>query len=78
MANALLDELRFAEQAGVAVEVGTYSGRHFTGCGVWAVDPDDAWVDLHTPPQGLGGDDTTRTRIEAADIASVTVTDIEW
>jgi hypothetical protein len=76
MTSPFLDDLRFAQQARRAVEVGTYSGRHFQACGVWEVDPEDGWVLLHTPTSM--GDTTTRTRIDAADIASVTVTDIEW
>jgi hypothetical protein len=69
------DDLRFAQQARVAVEVDLLDGRHFF-TGVVDVDDENGSVSLHRP-QDLG-DTTTRVRVRLDDITSVAVTDVHW
>jgi hypothetical protein len=69
------DDLRFAQQAGVAVEVDLLDGRHFF-TGVADVDDESGSVSLHRP-QTLE-DTTTRVRVRLDDITSVSVTDVQW
>jgi hypothetical protein len=69
------DDLRFAQQAGVAVDVRLFAGQRFQ-TGVADVDEEAGLVSLYRP-QTLE-DTTTRTRIGLDDITSLAVTDIQW
>ena len=69
------DDLRFAQQAGVAVEVDLLDGRHFF-TGVADVDDEGESVSLHRPQ--TFEDTTTRVRVRLDDITSVSVTDVHW
>ena len=71
--NAWSDDLRFAQQAGVAVEVNLFDGQQFF-TGVADVDDEGGFVSLHRPQ--TFGDLTTRARVRLEDITSVTVTDV--
>jgi hypothetical protein len=73
--SAWSDDLRFAQQAGVAVEVNLFDGQHFF-TGVADVDDENGAVSLHRPQ--TFGDLTTRVRVRLDDITSVTVTDVQW
>jgi hypothetical protein len=69
------DDLRFAQQAGVAVEVDLFDGRHFF-TGVADVDDKNESVSLYRIT-GLQAP-TTRVRVRLDDITSVAVTDVRW
>jgi hypothetical protein len=73
--SAWSDDLRFAQQTGVAVEVDLFDGRHFF-TGVVDVDDEEGLVSLHRPQDF--GDTTTRVRVRLDDITSVAVTDVHW
>jgi hypothetical protein len=73
--SAWINDLRFAQQAGVAVEVHLFNGQRFT-TGVADVDEDAGEFSLYRP-QSLG-DATTRARFRLDDITSLAVTDIQW
>jgi hypothetical protein len=73
--SAWSDDLRFAQQAGVAVEVRLFDGQRFQ-TGVADVDEEAGLVSLYRP-QTLE-DATTRVRIRLDDITSLAVTDIQW
>ncbi len=73
--RAWSDDLRFAQQTSVCVEVHLLNGqRHFTG--VESVDEENGLVSLYQP-QDMG-DKSTRIRIRLDDITSLTVTDVRW
>lgn len=69
------DDLKFAEQSGVCVEVTLLNGQQYPPTGVHGVDEENGWVSLYQPQ--YMGDETTRVRIWLGDIASVTVTDVQ-
>jgi hypothetical protein len=69
------DDLRFAQQAGVCVDVRLLSGEQYL-TGVESIDDEEGWVSLYTPQ--YMGDETTRARIRLDDITSLTVTDVRW
>ena len=69
------DDLRFAQQTRVAVEVNLLDGQHFF-TGVADVDDEGGFVSLHRPQ--TFGDLTTRVRVRLDDITSVSVTDVHW
>jgi hypothetical protein len=73
--SAWSNDLRFAQQAGVAVEIHMYDGQHFT-TGVADVDEDAGEFNLYTPQ--TFGDTTTRVRLKLDDITSLAVTNIQW
>jgi len=73
--SAWSDDLRFAQQAGVAVKVRLFDGQHFF-TGVESVDDEAGLVGLYQP-QDLA-DTSTRVRIQLDDITSLTVTDVAW
>ena len=73
--SAWSNDLQFAQQAGVAVDVHKFDGQHFQA-GVADVDEDAGLFSLYTP-QTLG-DTTTRVRLKLDDITSLSVTDIQW
>jgi len=73
--SAWSEDLRFAQQAGVAVDVRLFDGQHYT-TGVAEVDEENEPVSLFRPQ--TMGDTTTRARIKLDDITSLTVTDIRW
>jgi hypothetical protein len=73
--SAWSDDLRFAQQAGVAVEVHLFDGQRFQ-TGVADVDEETGTVSLYRP-QTLG-DTTTRVRVRLDEITSLAVTDIQW
>lgn len=69
------DDLQFAQQAGVAVDVHMFDGQHFQ-TGVVDVDEETGLFSLYTPQ--TFGDTTTRVRLKLDDITSLAVTDIQW
>ena len=73
--SAWSDDLRFAQQAGVAVDVRLFDGQHFQ-TGVADVDEDAGLVSLYRPQ--TFDDTTTRVRFRLDDITSLAVTDIQW
>jgi hypothetical protein len=73
--TAWSEDLRFAQQAGVAVDVRLFDGQHFQ-TGVADVNEEEGLVSLFRPQ--TMGDVTTRTRVRLEDITSLTVTDIQW
>jgi hypothetical protein len=73
--SAWSDDLRFAQQAGVAVEVRLFDGQQFF-TGVADINEEDGLVSLHRPQ--TFGDLTTRVRVRLDDITSLTVTDVQW
>jgi hypothetical protein len=73
--SAWSDDLRFAQQTEVAVEVRLFDGQHFL-TGVADVDEEEGLVSLHQPQ--TFGDLTTRVRVRLDDITSLTVTDVQW
>ena len=73
--SARVNDLRFAQQSGVAVEVRMFDGQQFT-TGVADVDEEAGEFSLYKP-QSLG-DTTSRVRLELDDITSLTVTDTQW
>jgi hypothetical protein len=73
--SAWSDDLRFAQQAGVAVEVRLFDGQEFL-TGVESVDDEAGLVGLFRPQ--TMGDTTTRVRVRLDDITSLAVTDVRW
>jgi hypothetical protein len=73
--SAWSDDLQFAQQAGVAVDVHMFDGQHFV-TGVESVDEEDGLFGLYQPQ--TFGDTTTRVRLRLDDITSLAVTDIQW
>jgi hypothetical protein len=73
--TAWSDDLQFAQQTGVAVDVHLFNGQHFQA-GVADVNEEEGLVSLFRPQ--TMGDTTTRTRVRLEDITSLTVTDIQW
>jgi hypothetical protein len=73
--SAWSDDLKFAQQAEVAVDVRLFDGQHFQ-TGVADVDEEGGLVSLYRPQ--TFGDTTTRVRVRLDDITSLTVTDIQW
>jgi hypothetical protein len=73
--SAWSDDLRFAQQAGVAVDVRLFDGQRFQ-TGVADVDEETGLVSLYRP-QTLE-DTTTWVRVRLDDITSLAVTDIQW
>ena len=73
--SAWSDDLQFAQQAGVAVEVHMFDGQRFQ-TGVADVDEETGLFSLYTPQ--TFGDTTTRVRLRLDDITSLAVTDIQW
>ena len=73
--SAWSDDLQFAQQAGVAVDVHMFDGQHFQ-TGVADVDEETGLFSLYTPQ--TFGDTTTRVRLKLDDITSLAVTDIQW
>jgi hypothetical protein len=74
--TAWSEDLRFAQQAGVAVDVRLFDGQHFQ-TGVADVNEEEEGLVSLFRPQTMG-DVTTRTRVRLEDITSLTVTDIRW
>ena len=70
-----VDDLRFAQQARVAVEVTLFDGQKFL-TGVHDVDEQVGTVNLYEPQ--TFSDATTRRRVQLADITSVVVTEIDY
>jgi hypothetical protein len=70
------DDLRFAEQSGLCVEVTLTNGQQYGPTGVQSVDEENGWAILYQPQ--YMGDETTTVRIWLPDITSVTVTDVRW
>ena len=73
--SAWSEDLRFAQQASVAVDVRLSDGQHFQ-TGVADVDEEEGLVSLYRPQ--TMGDTTTRVRVKLDDITSLAVTDIQW
>jgi hypothetical protein len=73
--SAWSDDLRFAQQAGVAVDVQMFDGQHLQA-GVADVDEEAGLFSLYQPK--TFGDTTTRVRLKLEDITSLAVTDIQW
>ena len=71
----IVEDLRFAQQARVAVEVTLFDGQKFF-TGVHDVDEDVGIVSLYEPQ--TFSDATTRRRVQLADITSVVVTEIDY
>lgn len=75
--SAFTDDLRLAQQTGKAVQVRLYSQTKLGEyVGVHEVNEEEGWVSFRTPQ--TFGDDTTRTRVELSDIASVTVSGMDF
>lgn len=70
-----VDDLRFAQQTRVAVEVTLFDGQKFF-TGVHDVDEQVGTVSLYEPQ--TFSDATTRRRVQLADITSVVVTEIDY
>jgi hypothetical protein len=73
--TAWSDDLKFAQQAGVAVDVRLFDGQRFQ-TGVADVDDENSLVSLYRPQDF--DDTTTRVRIRLDEITSLAVTDIQW
>ena len=73
--NPWANDLRYAQQIGVAVDVHMFDGQHFQA-GVADVDEDAGLFSLYTPH--TFGDTTTRVRLKLDDITSLAVTDVQW
>ena len=73
--NPHAENLRFAQQAEKCVEITMTTGQKFM-TGVHDVDEDQGLFTLYTPQHM--GDETTRTTLHLADIASLSVTEISW
>ena len=71
----VVEDLRFAQEARVAVEVTLFDGQKFF-TGVHDVDEDVGIVSLYEPQ--TFSDATTRRRVQLADITSVVVTEIDY
>jgi hypothetical protein len=63
--SAWSEDLRFAQQASVAVDVRLFDGQHFQ-TGVADVDEEEGLVSLYRPQ--TMGDTTTRVRVKLDDI----------
>jgi hypothetical protein len=73
--NPWANDLQYAQQIGVAVDVHMFNGQHFQ-TGVADVDEDAGLFSLYKP---LDFDDTTtRVRLRLDEITSLAVTDIQW
>jgi hypothetical protein len=73
--SAWSDDLQFAQQTRVAVDVHMFNGQRFQ-TGVADVDEEAGLFSLYQP---LDFDDTTtRVRLRLDDITSLAVTDIQW
>ena len=70
-----VEDLRFAQQARLAVEVTLFDGQKFF-TGVHEVDEPVGVVSLYEPQ--TFSDAATRRRIQLADITSVVVTEIDY
>jgi hypothetical protein len=70
-----VQDLKFAQQATVAVEIRLYTGESLL-TGVHSVDEDTDTFVVYAPQ--TMGDDTTRRRIGLNDIQSITVTDVDY
>jgi hypothetical protein len=73
--SAWSDDLRFAQQTGVCVEVHLLNGQQYV-TGVESVDEENGLASLYHPQHM--GDESTRVRIRLDDITSLTVTDVRW
>jgi hypothetical protein len=73
--SGMVDDLKFAMQARVAVDLTLLNGEHLL-TGVHSVDEDDGSVNLWAPQ--TMGNDTTRRRIRIGDIMSLSVTDVDY
>jgi hypothetical protein len=73
--KAFWDDFRFAQTAGVAVEVHLLSGEKLM-TGVHEVHEDEGFVTLFAPQ--TYGDETTTRKVDGDLIASVAVTDVQW
>ena len=73
--DGFVEDLRFAQQARVAVEVALFDGQKFF-TGVHDVDEQVGIVSLYEPQ--TFSDATTRRRVQLADITSVVVTEIDY
>jgi hypothetical protein len=73
--SAWADDLRFAHQADVCVEVFLLNGQRML-TGVHSVDDESDTVMLYNARHM--GDTTTRVRVRLDDIMSLTVTDIRY
>jgi hypothetical protein len=73
--KAIVDDLRFAEKADLAVRVRTMSGEEFLA-GVHEVHDDEGYVSLYAPEHH--GDQATRRKVDLDLVESLTVTDIKW
>jgi hypothetical protein len=73
--SGMVDDLKFAQQAKVAVHLTLLNGEHLL-TGVHSVDEEDGTVSLWNP-QTLAGD-LTRRRIRIDDIVTLTVTDVDY
>lgn len=71
----VVEDLRFAQEARVAVEVTLFDGQKFF-TGVHDVDEEVGIVSLYEPQ--TFSDATTRRRVHLADITSVVVTEIDY
>jgi hypothetical protein len=69
------DDLRYAQAAGVCVEVVLLNGERLL-TGVHQVDEEAGFVSLHAPQ--VFGDDSTTRKVGLDLIASITVTDVAW
>jgi hypothetical protein len=73
--NPWANDLQYAQQIGVAVDVHMFNGQHFV-TGVESVNEEDGLFGLYQP-QTLE-DTTTRVRLRLDEITSLAVTDIQW
>jgi hypothetical protein len=73
--SAWSNDLRFAQQAGVAVDVRMFDGQHFQ-TGVADVDEEAGLFNLYRPQDF--DDTTTRVGLKLDDITSLAVTDVQW
>jgi hypothetical protein len=73
--NPWANDLQYAQQIGVAVDVGLFNGQLFQA-GVADVNEEEGLVSLYRP-QAMG-ETTTRVRIRLDEITSLAVTDIRW
>jgi hypothetical protein len=75
--STLTDDLRFAEQSGLCVEVYLLNGQQYGPTGVHDVDEENGFASLYQPQ--YMGDEATRVRIRLDDIESVIVVhDLPW
>lgn len=71
----LVDDLKFAQSAGVMVEVDILGGGKLN-TGVHEVNEAEGFVSLYAPETFR--DNTTTRKVPLDVLASVTVTDVEW